>query len=89
MIEVARCESGFNHIDPKTGEVFLGMYNTNDIGVMQINKYYHGREAERMELDLYTLEDNLTYARHLYEHEGTRPWNASRSCWQNDLLAMR
>jgi hypothetical protein len=89
MIEVARCESGFTHIDPATGAVKHGHLNFSDIGVMQINEMYHSAEARRMGFDIYDLEDNLAYARYLYEREGTRPWNASKSCWQNDLIAMR
>lgn len=90
MIEIARCESQFTQINPNTGLVNRGRVNPSDLGVMQINEYYHNTEAKKMGLDLSTLEDNLAYARHLYEAEGTRPWNASKACWQNNnLLAMR
>ncbi len=89
LADVAWCESRFVHIDPHTGTVKRGHMNASDLGVMQINEYYHGTTAREMGLDLSQLEDNLAYARYLYEREGTKPWNASRFCWQDNLLAMR
>ena len=89
MAEVARCESQFTHIDPRTGLVNRGRVNPKDVGVMQINQYYHETTAQHMGLELTTFEDNLTYARYLYEREGTQPWSASSACWNNSLLAMR
>lgn len=89
LAEVAWCESRFVHIDPNTGVVKRGHLNASDLGVMQINEYYHGDTARDLGLDLSRLEDNLAYARYLYEREGIKPWNASRFCWQDNLLAMR
>lgn len=89
LIEVARCESHFRQIDSTTGSTLRGVVNSSDVGVMQINTYYHGAAAERMGLDLHTLEDNLAYARSLYERQGTQPWSASRACWNSGHLAMR
>jgi len=89
MAEVARCESHFTHIDPTTGLVTRGRVNPLDVGVMQINEYYHEQTAENMGLELTNLEDNLAYARYLYEKEGTQPWSASSACWNDNLLAMR
>lgn len=89
MVKVAYCESRFTHIDPSTGTVLRGYINSSDVGVMQINKYYHQETAERLGLDLYKLEDNMAYARNLYEREGTRPWSASQACWQGGALAMK
>ena len=89
MIKVAYCESRFVHVNPETGEVMRGWMNPSDVGVMQINQYYHNDTAKAMNLDLLDFEDNLAYARNLYEREGTRPWNASRPCWQSATLAMR
>ena len=89
MAEVAKCESRFKHINPSTGSVIRGIVNPMDVGVMQINEYYHSSTATKLGLELENIEDNLAYARYLYEKEGTRPWNASRACWQNNLLALR
>lgn len=89
LAEVARCESYFTHNDPHTGNVIRGRVNSSDVGVMQINEYYHSDTAENMGLELTNFEDNMAYAKYLYDREGTQPWSASKACWQNNLLAMR
>ena len=89
LAEVARCESTFTHIDPETGTVKRGHMNSSDLGVMQINEYYHGERAARLGYEITKLEDNLAYARYLYEKEGVQPWSASQHCWRHNLLAMR
>jgi len=89
LAEVAWCESHFTHTNPHTGEVLRGHINGSDVGVMQINEYYHLETAKRMNLDIHRIEDNVRYARFLYEQEGTRPWNASKHCWSARSLAMR
>ena len=89
MAQIAWCESRYTQIDPATGDVLRGMVNRADVGVMQINEYYHAQTARALGYDLHTLDGNLAYARNLYEREGTRPWNASRACWQSSGLALR
>jgi hypothetical protein len=86
MIEVARCESHFTH-ELTDGSVLQGRIDSADTGVMQINKRYHQATATAMQLDLDDLQDNMTYARHLYETQGVRPWSASSACWGNTLAA--
>lgn len=81
LIEVAHCESRFRHT-LANGFVVRGEINRGDIGVMQINEFYHRENAlEKYNLDIDDLFDNLAYARKLYEEEGTTPWNSSRKCW--------
>lgn len=80
LAEIARCESGFEQTD-KNGEVVRGIVNKYDVGVMQINEKYHLEAAEKLGLDIYSLEGNVKYARILYEKEGTKPWLASSNCW--------
>jgi len=89
LAEIARCESTFRHHNPKTGSILRGVVNSNDIGVMQINTYYHHDTALKLGFEIETLDGNLGYARNLYEREGTRPWNASHACWGAKHLAMR
>jgi hypothetical protein len=84
MIQVARCESTFRHT-LADGSVLRGEVDSRDTGVMQINAGYHAAAAEQMGLKLTDLYDNMAYARHLYETQGTQPWSASRSCWGNTL----
>lgn len=80
MIEVARCESTFRQLDDD-GEVHRGRVVPQDVGVMQINEYYHLDQALKKNIDIYSLDGNLSYARDLYEREGTVPWNSSKPCW--------
>lgn len=87
MIEVARCESTFRHT-LADGSVLKGRVDSRDTGVMQINTYYHGKTAEQLGLDLENLQENMEYARNLYERQGTQPWSASSPCWGKTLASV-
>ncbi|HBD24918.1 MAG: hypothetical protein A2566_00845 [Candidatus Zambryskibacteria bacterium RIFOXYD1_FULL_40_13] len=90
MIQIAKCESTFRQLD-RTGEVHRGRVNSKDVGVMQINEYYHLDQSVDKEHNIYTIEGNTAYARDLYEREGTKPWASSRACWgkyENKNLAI-
>ena len=80
MIQIAKCESRFRQLD-SDGGIHRGVVNKADVGVMQINEYYHLDTSEKKDYDIYTIEGNTSYARDLYEREGTTPWNSSRPCW--------
>lgn len=80
MAEIAWCESRFRHFGKK-GDVIRGEINNKDLGVMQINLYYHGDTAEKLGIDLHTVEGNMAYAKYLFEREGTTPWLSSSPCW--------
>ena len=86
MIEIAKCESHFRQLD-QDGEIHRGVVNNADVGVMQINEFYHLDRAEKGDYDIYTLPGNLAYARDLYEREGTRPWASSKACWGKSQVA--
>jgi hypothetical protein len=86
MAEIARCESGFRHT-LSDGSTLTGRVDSADTGVMQINKRYHQATATAMDLNLDTIYDNMAYARHLYEKQGLRPWNASAGCWNRTLAS--
>lgn len=86
MAEIARCESTFRHTLPD-GSVLKGRVDSDDTGVMQINRRYHGETAARLKLNIEDLYHNMAYARHLYETQGTQPWSASAPCW-NKSVAM-
>lgn len=81
LAEIARCESRFTQFNPN-GTIHKGVVNPSDIGVMQINRRYHLEEAKQLDIDLFTLEGNLAYAKHLYEEQGVAPWSASSKCWR-------
>lgn len=84
MIEIARCESTFRHT-LADGSILQGRIDPADTGVMQINKRYHLKTANAMNLDLDNLYDNMAYARHLYERQGVQPWSASAPCWNRHV----
>lgn len=86
MIQIARCESGYRHT-LEDGSVLRGNVDPADTGVMQINKRYHEQKAITMSLNLEDVYHNMAYARHLYETQGTRPWNASAHCWNKQIAA--
>lgn len=80
LIDVARCESQYRQFD-QNGNIIRGVYNPDDVGVMQINEFYHAKTAKKLGYDLYSLEGNMAYAKYLYEKEGTAPWEYSSKCW--------
>ncbi|MEI8337844.1 MAG: hypothetical protein WCF92_01705 [bacterium] len=81
MQDIAYCESRDRQFNPD-GTVFRGKVNSDDVGVMQINTYYHADKSETLDMDIFTTEGNLKYARRLFEREGTTPWLSSSKCWK-------
>jgi hypothetical protein len=61
--------------------VVQGRQVPEDTGVMQINKTYHAKTAAKLGLNLDKLDDNLAYAKYLYDTQGVQPWSASEPCW--------
>lgn len=80
MSSVARCESGYRQYNAD-GTVLRGKVNPDDVGVFQINEHYHLADSQKMGVDIHTTEGNIKYAKHLYDTQGTRPWNWSKGCW--------
>lgn len=80
MAKIAYCESRNRQYD-STGAVLKGEKTPLDRGVMQINLYYHEETAKKLGLDLHNIDDNVAYARYLYEKEGVKPWMSSSKCW--------
>src|SRR3989344_6570757 len=87
LAEIAKCESRFRHLG-RNGKVLRGELTADDLGVMQINEFYHEDTAKVLGVDLHTLDGNLAYAKWLYNKEGTTPWFASSKCWhKSDTFA--
>lgn len=80
MQKIAWCESGHRQFD-ENGEVLRGRQNPQDVGLFQINEYYHLEDSKKLGYDIYTIEGNIAYALYLYQQQGTTPWNWSRECW--------
>jgi hypothetical protein len=81
MVTVAKCESGIRHT-LKDGSVIRGGKTPADVGLFQINTLAHGNELARLGLDPRKLEDNVRFARILYERNGLRDWAPSEHCWK-------
>lgn len=80
LAKIAKCESRYRQFNSK-GDVLKGKENRYDRGVMQINILYHADTAEDLGLDINNLDDNVAYARYLYEKQGAKPWISSSTCW--------
>ena len=81
MVEVARCESGMRQF--KGGEVIKNTANRNgtvDYGVFQINSI-HLPTAQKLGIDIMTLEGNIEMAKVILKSQGLNAWNPSRHCW--------
>lgn len=76
MVAVVKCESNFRQFD-SDGTVLLS--STLDVGLFQINLKAHLKQSQKMGLDIInSMEDNYTYAKHLYDEQGETPWVCSR-----------
>lgn len=81
MIEIARCESKFRQFTDAGNP----LRSAGMIGVFQFYESIHAPGAKALGYDLTTLEGNLGYAKHVYQSEGTVPWNGSKYCWDVPL----
>ncbi len=81
LAEIAKCESHFRQFGVN-GKVLRGEVVAEDVGVMQVNEFYHEDTAKALGLDLHTLDGNLAYAKWLYAREGSVPWYSSSKCWE-------
>ncbi len=80
LIEVAKCESRFRQTG-KDGKVLRGEIVPQDLGIMQVNEFYHGERADKLGFNLETREGNTSYAEYLFDREGLAPWRSSSKCW--------
>jgi len=88
MAEIAKCESRFRHVG-KSGKIIRGEVTSEDVGVMQVNEYFHEKTATVLGFDLHALDGNLAYAKWLYAKEGIKPWFSSSKCWQKSNTPAR
>ncbi len=80
LAKIASCESHNRQYNSK-GDVLRGEKNRFDVGVMQINELYHLEDAQELGINIYTIDGNVAFARHLYEKFGAKPWMSSSGCW--------
>lgn len=85
MIEIARCESEFRQFtDDKS--VLRGGDSGGMVGVFQFFESIHVENAKALGYDILSLEGNLEYAKHIYNQEGTAPWNTAKACWDTKTI---
>ncbi len=94
LADIAGAESGFrqynNGSPDRSCSTVLRNKNTNgteDMGVMQINEVHWGK-AKELGHDLCLLKGNMAFARHLYEQDGTQPWEASSPVWRDHYVSV-
>ena len=74
--KIIECESNFK-VDAVNHDAVVG----KDIGLFQINTYYHLDNAEKLGYNIFEPEDNLEYGFELLNTAGTTPWKWSKKCW--------
>jgi len=78
MLEVARCESQYKITAHNTTQNKDG---TTDGGIFQLNSV-HDPELNRLGLNKFDPDDNIKFARILFDRHGLQPWESSRvDCW--------
>lgn len=82
---IAFCESSGRQFDSE-GNLVINP-ESGAVGKYQIIASLHEERADSMGYDIRTLEGNEAFAEILYQESGTRPWEASRACWEPKLLA--
>lgn len=83
MLEVARCESQYKITAHNTA---LNKDGTTDGGIFQLNSV-HNQELTALGLDKFDLEDNIRFARILYDRNGLQPWKSSEDCWSKHIAS--
>lgn len=83
MIDVAKCESGFRQFGPDGTPLYDPSHTY--IGVFQISEAIHTPRAQQLGHDLTTVDGNLSYARSLYNAQGTGPW---KGCLPANTIAV-
>jgi len=90
LLPVCSCESSYEgnkhsipqQFEPASTTVRTGRINKFDKGMCQINVKIHADAIKAMNINVETAEGNVAFANYLYDSQGLKPWNWSKSCWQ-------
>lgn len=77
FLPIAKCESEYRQFK---ADGSLLVSSTTDIGIMQINQI-HFEEAEKLGIDIRTVDGNIAFAKILKKRNGKRDWYMSQHCW--------
>lgn len=80
MVKVAQCESGLAQYQPD-GALVHDPITGDHIGLFQISRTLHAKQALSQGWDITTPEGNIAEALWLYRKNGLTDWKASESCW--------
>ena len=82
---IIQAESSWRQFE-KSGDVLQGKINPKDIGLCQINSYYHLADAVKDNINIYTPEGNITMCIQIYEEDGWKPWVWSKHMWNRSVI---
>lgn len=75
LFALACRETRFNHADPENPtKVHTGKIDKDDTGIMQINKRIHKDLLKEKGLNADVFEDNIAFAKFLYDEKGIDHW---------------
>ena len=79
-LHISQCESELRQYN-ENGTVLRGRENPQDVGLFQINEFYHLQDSQKLGFNIYTAKGNIEYAMYIMERDGTRHWTYSKPCW--------
>lgn len=87
FVAIPDCESGngtpgSGHQFDSKGKVLIGV--TGDIGAYQISPKWIS-VANKLGMDIYSLQGNTEFAAYLFKKYGSEPWNSSSKCRNAEL----
>jgi hypothetical protein len=81
VFEVIRCEGTLYPNKTNENKNKNGIVWSRDWGPLQINDYYHSATMKKRNMDIHNQYDSVTYGLEMMKKEGTKPWKASKHCW--------
>lgn len=80
--KIIKCESQYKKGNTHENLDKDGNVWSIDWGYWQINDYWHLKDATKQGYDIrYNWQHNLEFGFKLMKQQGTRPWSASKHCW--------
>ncbi len=85
-LAISQCESEHRQFN-QDGTVLRGRQNPQDVGLFQINEFYHLEDSKKLGYDIYTAKGNVEYAFHIMKRDGVRHWTYSKPCWGHKVAS--
>jgi len=84
MLVIAGCESTWDPLHIKHWEPDGSLVKnptSSASGAFQVLLQYHGEWIASTELDMYDIDEYLTFVKILLSEQGYAAWNESKECW--------